>query len=171
MRRFAMNYGTVLGLCLILVSLVLWVLDFDDTKSLVPSILNNITIIGFLVYGIIQFRDNINNGFISYSSSLKLGTTIAFFSSVIMAFYSVIYLNYLNPETLSNLLNMTEQTLLEANPEITDEMLDSQLDMVARFMQPHWMMILGVLSGTFTGFLFSSIASIFLKRNNPNEIS
>ena len=168
--KFAMNYGAVLGLFLMLIALLFWVLGVDEQQSVIPSILNNVVIIGFLVYAIMQYRDHVNNGFIAYSSSLKLGTTIAFFSSVIMAFYTFIYITYLNPEFLDNVLNMTEQTMLDANPEISDQELDLALSMTTKFMQPHWMMIMGVLGGTFMGFLFSLIISIFVKKENPNEI-
>ena len=170
-RKFAMNYGAVLGLCLMLIALLFWVLGVDDQQSVIPSILNNVVIIGFLVYAIMQYRDNVNNGFISYSSSVKLGTTIVFFSSVIMAFYTFIYITYLNPDFLANILNITEQAMLEANPEISDQELDLALSMTTKFMQPHWMMIMGVLGGTFLGFLFSLIISIFVKKENPNEIA
>ena len=170
-RKFAMNYGAVLGLCLMLIALLFWVLGVDEQQSVIPSILNNVVIIGFLVYAIMQYRDNVNNGFISYSTSLKLGTTVAFFSSVIMAFYTFIYITYLNPDMLVNVLNMTEQAMLEADPEISDQQLDLALSMTTKFMQPHWMMIMGVLGGTFMGFLFSLIISIFLKKENPNEIA
>ena len=70
----------------------MWVLGINEQQSVIPSILNNIIIIGFLVYAIIIYRDNYNSGFISYSESLKLGTSVAFFSSIIMAFYSFIYI-------------------------------------------------------------------------------
>ena len=170
-RKFAMNYGAVLGLCLMLISLLFWALGVDEQQSVIPSILNNVVIIGFLVYAIMQYRDNVNNGFISYGASLKLGTTVAFFSSVIMAFYTFIYITYLNPDFLANILNMTEQAMLEANPEISDQELDLALSITTKFMQPHWMMIMGLLGGTFMGFLFSLIISIFVKKDNPNEIA
>jgi len=68
-------------------------------------------------------------------------------------------------------LNITEQAMLEANPEISDQELDLALSMTTKFMQPHWMMIMSVLGGTFMGFLFSLIISIFVKKDNPNEIA
>jgi hypothetical protein len=123
-RKFAMNYGAVLGLCLMLIALLFWALGVDEQKSAIPWFLNQAIVIGMLAYAIMQYRDNVNNGFISYNESLKLGTTVAFFSSVIMAFYTVLYISYLNPEFLANLLNMTEQAMLEAKPEISDEQLD-----------------------------------------------
>ena len=169
-RKFSMNYGGVLGLLLILIALILWVLGFDEQQSVIPSTLNNLVIIGFLFYAIIQYRDSFNNGFISYSESLKLGTSVAFFSSIIMAFYTFLYITYLNPEMVANIINITEQAMLETNPEISDEELDLALSITNKFMQPHWMMIMGVLGGTFMGFLFSLIISIFVKKENPNEI-
>ena len=165
-----MNYGAVLGLFLILIALIVWSLGIDEKQSVIPSILNNMVIIGFLFYAISQYRDNFNNGFISYAESLRIGTSVAFFSSVIMAFYTFIYINYLNPDMLADIMNMTEQAMLETDPEISDEQLDLALSMTSKFMQPHWMMIMGVLGGTFMGFLFSLIISIFLKKENPNKI-
>ena len=165
-----MNYGAVLGLILILIALLSWVLGVDEQESMVPSIINNIVIIGFLYYSILQFRDKINNGFISYSESLKLGTTVAFFSSVIMAFYTFIYISYLNPDMLANIIYMTEQAVLESNPEISEEELDLALEMTGNFTQPHWLMIMGVLSGTFMGFFYSAIISFFVKNIDPNKI-
>ena len=165
-----MNYGAVLGLILILIALLSWVLGVDEQESMVPSIINNIVIIGFLYYSILQFRDKMNNGFISYSESLRLGTTVAFFSSVIMAFYTFIYISYLNPDMLANIIYMTEQAVLESNPEISEEELDLALEMTGNFTQPHWLMIMGVLSGTFMGFFYSAIISFFVKNNDPNKI-
>ena len=93
-RKFAMNYGAVLGLCLVAIAAVMWSFGIDKNGSLVPSILNNGLIITGIVYTIIQFRDTENSGVISYGDSLKLGTSVAFFSSVILAFYTFIFINF-----------------------------------------------------------------------------
>ena len=170
-RKFAMNYGAVLGLFLALIALILWVLGFDEQQSAIPSILNNVVIIGFLFYVITHYRDTFNGGYISYSQSLKLGTSVAFFSSVLMAFYTFVYITYLNPDMLSNILNMTEQTVLQSNPEISEEELDLALEMTGKLTQPHWIMIMGVLSGTFMGFFYSLVLSFFVKKSDPNKIA
>ncbi len=170
-RKFAMNYGAVLGLCLVAIASVMWSFGVDKSGSILPTILNNVLIITGIVYTIIQFRDTENSGFISYSESLKLGTTIAFFSSVILAFYTFIFINYIEPNTLNEILQQAEQAILESNPEISDEELDLALEMTNKFVQPHWMLILGVLGGTFMGFIYSLIISIFVKKDNPNEIA
>ncbi len=165
-----MNYGAVLGLFLACIALFLWVLGIDEQQSVIPSLLNNLVIIGFIIYAISYYRDNVNNGFISYSQSLKLGTTIAFFSSVIMAFYSFIYITYLNTDMLTEILKMTEQAVLQTDPEISEKDLNLALEMTSRLTQPHWLMIMGVLSGTFMGFFYSAIISFFVKNPDINKI-
>ena len=63
-RKFGMNYGAVLGLFLIFFAVVFWSLGLDNEQSIVPSIVNNLVIISFISYAIIQYRDKINNGYI-----------------------------------------------------------------------------------------------------------
>ena len=168
-RKFAMNYGTVLGLCLALIALLLWVLDVDEQTSIIPSVINNLLVIGFLFYSVSYYRDNFNNGIIAYSQSLKIGTSIAFFSSVIMAFYTFFYISYLAPDMLVEIINRTEQAILQSNHEISDEELDLALEMTAKFTQPHWLMIMGILGGTFMGFFYSLIISFFVKSDIANN--
>ena len=170
-RKFGMNYGAVLGLFLIFFAVVFWSLGLDNEQSIVPSIVNNLVIISFISYAIMQYRDKINNGYISYSHSLRLGTTVAFFSSIIMALYTFFYMNYLNPDMVTDVMNMTEYTILESDPNISDEELDIALSMTAKLMQPHWMMLTGVLAGTFMGFLYSLVISFFTKREDLSQIS
>ncbi len=170
-RKFAMNYGAVLGSFLILVALFLWIADVDEQQSIIPSVINNIVIILFLLYAIRQYRDNFNKGFISYSQSLKLGTSVAFFSSLIMAVYTFIYITYLSPDMLANILHATEQTVLQSNPEISEEELDLALEMTGKFLQPHWLMIMGVLGGTFMGFFYSLIISFFVKKDKMFDVN
>ena len=169
-KKFAMNYGAVLGLVLVAVAVIIWFLGANDKESVVPSLLNNGLTIAFISYALIQYRDLNNNGFLSFSVSLKLGTSVAFFSSVILAFYHVVYISYIDTEALSEVMKLTEDLLKEKNPKISDEELDVALQMTDKFMQPHWIMILGMLGGTFMGFLYSLIISIFVKKEDPDLI-
>ncbi len=170
-KKFAMNYGAVLGLCLVAIAVVMWSFGVDKSDSIIPSILNNGLVIGGITYAIGQFRDTENSGFISYGESLKLGTSVAFFSSIILAFYTFIFVSYIEPNALTEILQQAEQGILESNPEISDAELDLALKMTAKFTQPHWMLILGMLSGTFMGFLYSLVISIFTKKEDPNLIA
>ena len=117
-----------------------------------------------------MYRDNLNNGLISYSISLKIGTSVVFFASVILAFYTYIFVAFINPEYLENIIKIAEQEILNSDPEISDEDLDLALSMTQKMLQPQWMATLSVLGGTFMGFFYSLIISFFVKKEDPNLI-
>ncbi len=167
---FGMNHGAFLGICLVALAVFLEAFGINKSESIIHSSLNVLIVFFGLGYSIIQYRDNINNGFITYQKSLKLGTTIAFFSSIIVAFYTLINVFYLDPAFIPNFVLEVEQEILKSNPEISDEELDFIIEKASYVMQPHWILILGMLGGTFAGFFYSLIISIFVKKDNPNEI-
>ncbi len=167
-RKFAMNYGAYLGLALIVISFIVYILGLEEQKSIIPSLLNNFLMIGAIVYSVTIYRDNFNNGFISYGESLKLGTSVVFFASVILAFYTFLFVTFINPEYLEKILKVAEQEILNSDPEISDENLDLALSMTQKMLQPQWMITLSVLGGTFMGFFYSLIISFFLKRESEN---
>ena len=169
-RKFAMHYGAYLGLGLIIFSFTVYFLGLEEQKSIIPSLLNNFLIIGAITYSIIMYRDNLNNGLISYSISLKIGTSVVFFASVILAFYTYIFVAFINPEYLENIIKIAEQEILNSDPEISDEDLDLALSMTQKMLQPQWMATLSVLGGTFMGFFYSLIISFFVKKEDPNLI-
>jgi hypoxanthine-guanine phosphoribosyltransferase len=88
-----------------------------------------------------------------------------------MAFYTFIYITYLNPEMLADVSNMTEQTILQTNPEVSEEELEMALEISSKLMQPHFLMIMSVLGGTFMGFLFSAVISFFVKKTDINNLA
>ena len=167
-RKFSMNYGAYLGLGLIVISFIVYILGLEEQKSIVPSLLNNFLMIGAIIYSVTVYRDSLNNGFISYSQSLKIGTSVVFFASVILAFYTFLFVTFINPEYLENIIKVAEQEILNSNPEISDEELDMTLSMTQKMLQPQWMITLSVLGGTFMGFFYSLIISFFVKKQDPN---
>ena len=164
--KFGMNYGAFLGLILVSIALVMYSIGIGDKESYVPSLLNNITIIAFITYSIIQFKNINNDGLISYKESLKLGTTVAFFSSIIFSFYLYIHLTYINPELIIESIATAKRDMIAAKPEISDEEIEFGLEISRRISKPHWIMMIGVVSGTFMGFLYSLVISIFVKNEN-----
>ena len=165
-----MNYGAYLGLGLVLISFTVYMLGLEEQKSIIPSLLNNFLIIGAIAYSVTMYRDSFNNGFVSYSQSLKIGTSVVFFASVILAFYTYIFVTFINPEYLENIIKIAEQEILNSDPEISDEDLDLALSMTQKMLQPQWMSTLSVLGGTFMGFFYSLIISFFVKKDDPNFI-
>ena len=98
-RKFAMNYGAVLGLCLVAIASVMWSFGVDKSGSILPAILNNVLIIAGISYSIIQFRDIESSGFISYSESLKgnpIWLTLKGILHLILKYYSESFRKFIN---------------------------------------------------------------------------
>ena len=165
MRKYSMNYGAFLGLCLIAVAVILDAFGINERESFIPSLLTNSIIVIGIFYFIIQYRDTLNNKMISYPESLKLGTSLAFFSSIILSFYTLLNITFFESNYIENILFETEQAILKSNPEISDDDLDLALNTTEKLMQPHWIVIMSVLGGTFMGFLYSLVISFFTKRD------
>ena len=167
-RKFAMNYGAYLGLALIVISFIVYILGLEEQKSVLISLLSYFIIFIGIGNSLIIYKNNYNDEFLSYSKYIKIGTTVAFFASVIVAFYQLIYVNFINTEFIENALKITEQEILNSDPEISDADLDMALSMTQKMLQPQWMITLSVLGGTFMGFFYSLIISFFVKKQDPN---
>ena len=87
--KSALYYGLMLGLVLILFDIILWSTHLKE--STIIHNLSLIIIIAGIVIGIKKYRDKINNGIISYSKALGLGTLIIFITSVVLAIYYYLF--------------------------------------------------------------------------------
>ena len=68
------------------------------------------------------------------------------------------------------MIAFTEQTILTEDPEISDEILDTNLSMIRTMLEPQWFLPLGILGSTFMGVIYSLIISFFVKRKDPNNL-
>ena len=169
-RKFAMNYGAYLGLGLVVIFYLSYILELDVQKAYIPFVLRNILIVYALVYAINTYKNKINNGFISYNNSLKLGTSILVYASFILAFYNFIFITYINPDFIEYLISIQEQTILNSDPEISDEKLDMILNFMRKIYEPIPFAVTNVVQYSFIGFFYSLIISFFLKKEDPNLI-
>jgi len=84
--RNAVNYGVLLGIVLIIADLLFYMLNISKESNL--RYLNFVLIIAGLTVGILNYRNQINGGFISYGKSLGSGVLIGLFASIIVAIYN-----------------------------------------------------------------------------------
>jgi len=169
-RKFSMNYGAILGLCLVAIATLMW--SFGLASGLhIPFLLNNGLVIFGIAYTIINFRDAENNGVISYSESVRLGTSIAFFSALILAFYTFVFLKFVGPDTniLASIKAEAVEAILQQNLESAEE--EKSLNLIDKIFTLKWWIICGTLAHTLIGFIYSLIISIFVKKEDPNLIA
>ena len=163
--RSSMTHGAFIGIALIAYSLLIYLLGIDlyspaaEYKSL-SYVIYIIINVGIFI-SIKVYRNSELDGYISYGKSLGYGTLTGLFASIIYTLYIIILFKFIDPSLLEFILDVTEQGLIDqgfSNTEITQSM-----PIARRIVFPA--IVAGTIFGnTVVGFIFSLIASIFLRK-------
>ena len=168
-RKFAMNYGLYLGIGLSLINFISYYLGLDLSRPLVFFILRNL-LIGYSIFYIINLYKENNNGFISYELAVKLGTTLLFYSSVIIALYNYVFINFINLGYVDEFIIYQQNAILSSDPNIDDDQLDFFLNFLRKMLSPIPFALITVIQYSFVGFIYSLIIGSFTKKEDPNLI-
>ncbi|HNW98524.1 MAG TPA: DUF4199 domain-containing protein [Bacteroidales bacterium] len=159
--RNALNYGFLLGITLIILSLLFYILNVDY-QSVAQYISIVIMIVGMII-GILAYRKN-NNGFITYGQSLGNGVLIGLFSAILVSIYTIIFFTLIDPGMIDVILRQAEEKMIEKNPNMTDEQIEMAMSYSRKFMTPLSMAIWGTIMSTVYAFVASLIISIFTRK-------
>lgn len=171
--QHTMANAVIIAIALIISSMVFFLTE--KSQSPVNTVIVVIIILAGLVYSIKAYRNESLDGYISYGQSFGYSALISLFAGIIIGIYTFVFLSYVSPDIFEDLkqtaILQTEQTMFEANPNITDAELDTIIDFQLRFMTPTVMSIGSIASTTIIGLLLGLIVSIFLQRKNPEPFS
>lgn len=164
--RNAMNYGALTGVALIIVSLIFYILNM----TLIPGVqwIQFAVYVAGMIIGILNYRNKVNGGFISYGKSLGSGVLIGLFASIIASIYVYILFKFIDPGLVDKMISMQEDAILKKSPDISDEDMELIMDKVKIFMAPFWMAIMGVVMNTLYSFILSLIISIFTRKTDKS---
>lgn len=155
-----MNWGGILGLVLIAYSLVLYMLDANESSAA------QWVSYGFIAAGIFVAtkakRDGEQNGIMSYGQGLGIGVGVAFFASVLVAAYTFVFFGFIDPDMLEEMILRTENEMYDQG--LPDDQVEMAMEMTRKFMMPGPMAAMVVLTYTFVGFIISLITSAILKK-------
>ncbi len=158
--------GIYLGFALIMYTLVLFILDVDMES---PLKYGSYVIMAIGLYlSIVAFRDKQLDGFISYGKAFSSGFYTGLFASVIASVFTIIYVQYIDTELIANILLIAEESMLEANPDMSNEQIDQALSMTEMFTSPIMMGVMGFIANLILSAILSLIIAIFAKRENNN---
>lgn len=160
----AITHGLLTGIGLIVLSLLGYLFNMAGVRWF--SYLSYLILLAGIIWGSLQYRNDAAGGFISYGRALGYGTLISVFAALISSIFVFVFYQYIAPDALEQIKDVTAQGIIEANPDITDE----QLDVILRFTSPLVMSITSIFALTFIGFIFSLVTSAFIKKNDPGEV-
>ena len=160
----AINFGFVISLVLILLSLLWFIFDLSTNKTV--SYLSYVVLLGGIVFSAINYRNKRNDGFITYGQSFSVGFFTGLVSAVIMSIFTYIFFKYIATDMIATMIMDAEERLIETNPDMPEEEFDLAMMYTKKFMTVGWMAIWSLLANTFFSLVFALLSSIFIKREN-----
>ena len=94
-----------------------------------------------------------------------MGMGVFLISSFYVSVYTIILINFLDQETLTKSLEVTEMKILEQNPEISEDQLDQILSFQEKFSTPFVIVTVLIIFSLISGFFSSLILGLILKKS------
>ena len=76
--------------------------------------------------------------------------------------------NFIEPDYMDKVMVVQREAALERFPDLSDEQLDGQMEMVKKFSSPIMTSAFALIGSLFFGFVISLIEGLILK-NDPNK--
>jgi preprotein translocase subunit YajC len=145
---------------------MLFFLDMHYKNDSTAGIVSLVIMIGILLYAFIQFKKQ-NEGYLSLSEALKIGLGVSLVSSLIGIVYTVILMNFLDPDTMKKSLELSMETMRIQNPEMPQEQLDMARSMQEKMSSPLILSAIQIIFALFIGFIISLIGGLIVKKSRP----
>ena len=171
MFKPSLNSGLIIAVPIIVISLVFYLLG--QATSSVQSYIAMVVLIAGLVYAAISYRKDSMGGYISYGQSLGFIVLTGLIASLVIAVYNFIFLAILAPDVMQLIreqaIEGAYETLLRFNPNATDAEIDRMIRMQERIQTPLIISFFSIFGNVLVAFITGLIASIFIKRRNPES--
>ena len=121
----------------------------------------------FVVLGIRQYRDQVNEGVLSFPDALKVGSLITFVPSLLFGIYNLIYVEIIDPEFMEKYyqyqLDQQKASLSPQEYEVYFQQMEAEKAMFTNHFTQFVLMFLTVFV---IGFIVTVVSSFFLKKRS-----
>jgi len=167
--KHAMQYGLLIGVISIFEFVIGYVLNIDPqtnkTFGLVMN-LSNMIILPFVFIYIAcnNYKNKINEGFISFGQCLKIGVTIGLIASLV---YGVFYLVFtiIFPEFVPELIEKIMSITIKEKPSITEAELEATQSIMDKVMNPYITIPLSIVMNCFIFLIHSLIVGAIVRKD------
>jgi len=162
--KFALNYGVLLGVVSVIFGLMLFSMDLHYDQGWAIRGVSLVLALAAIIFGISQFK-KANNGFLTISQALKLGTGIALIAGIIGLIYFFILSNVIEPDYMDKMYEIGKETAMADNPNLTEEQIDQGIEMQKSFAWLTYPIIL--IFNIIIGLVFGLIGGLIMKKQKP----
>jgi hypothetical protein len=173
-KQYIIPFGILFGAIMILELVLGYALNIDPatngTYGIVINLLNYLFLPFIIIFlGCNYFKKNVNNGFISFFESIKIGMTISVVAATISGVFSAIFF-YFVPEYVENLMRNAKGVMLKKNPEMTADQIEMGISMMKKFMNPFISIPTTIIIFAFIGLIYSMIVGAIVKKESLQSL-
>ena len=159
--KSALTYGAMIGMGLIIYSVLLYILELSSNKAL--GYISFLIIAVGLFFSMKAYRDNVQNGIMTYGRGLGIGTLTLLVSAIISSIYVYIFFKFIDPGAVEQLLIAAEENMI-AQGRLSDAQIEASMNITRKMMTPVFLTISGFFNNMLFGFIFVLIISAFTKK-------
>jgi hypothetical protein len=159
-------YGLITGAAMIVFSLIMFLLDLYLNRTI--NWIGYVFLIAGMVWGTHEYRKKYANGFLTYGKAFGSCFWIGLFAGVLSSVYLFVFIQFIHPGFINELLDQTRATIASSSPEMTEEQIEQAVSISAKFMSPVMMTVWGLVTYTAISAIIGLILAIFLKKEDPS---
>ena len=171
--QFAMTYGAILGIILVVISILMYVMNIVPDKAgkaVLLSLFNLLVVVIFVIISMRSYRDKVMNGFIPYWNAFTVGLMVVVFAAVITSFYALIFNTLIDPGYTERVYEALKNNMYDmyTNMGLTESQIDramSRIESQQANYTPLNAFYTGILGSAFMGSVVSLIIAAFVKKN------
>ena len=157
---FAGKYGVLGAIVAIVITLLFFVLDMQDSAWL--NIVYAVLLVIIILWGQYEYGKT-QTASAGYGRMVGLGVLIVLYYAIVAGVYGFIHLGYIDTEAMSRGLAAAEEAMLMQG--LPDEQIRIALKYQSMFMSPIAASLTGAVSSMVIGTIISLITSIMMKKN------
>ena len=165
--KIAMNYGILLGIILILISVIMYITGMALEGKQWPMYIYYLIFPVVIIFAIKDYK-NKNNDFLTLSDALKTGVATGVISALMFLAYNLIFNYIIEPTYSEQIIDKTRDTMSEMS-ELTSEQIETSLKFVKWLSNPLLGGAIWLALSAFFSLIYSLIAGLIMKNKNPYE--
>ncbi|HSI68604.1 MAG TPA: DUF4199 domain-containing protein [Gillisia sp.] len=165
--KIGANYGFILGIILILISVITYVTGLAYEGAQWPMYLYYVAFPVVIIFGIKAYK-NQNNNYLSLSEALKVGVLTGVISGILFLIYNLIFNYIIEPDFAEQMLDIARDQMA-ASGNLTDEQIEMSLGWIKWMSNPLLGGAIFIAMSAFFGLIYSLIAGLVMKNKNPYE--
>jgi hypothetical protein len=167
-------FGVLFGVIMILEFVIMYIIGMRSlvgtSAGVIVNIANYLVLpLVFIYLGCINYKKNLNNGFISFGEALKVGVSITFIAALIYGLFNIAF-NFIYPDFINEMISITQDDMIKQNPNITSKEMEMGIEMMKKFMNPLIVLPVTLAMYSFFGLIYSLIVGAIVKNENPQSL-